>query len=301
VRVTGCKGKPATDTYKVCATYMDGYRATAVSPIGGPRAAEKARRTAEAILARCRNIFKQLGLDDFSKVNLQTLGSDDAATRDAVLWLTVAHTNKKALEFFAREVAPAGTGMAPGITAIVGGRPRPSPVLKLYSFLYPKQSMTASVSVNDIHVGDYVADCVTPSEDSSRCSAPGVSSDQAPITGSQTYRLEELAFARSGDKGNNCNIGVIARDARFLPYLREQLTAAAVERYFSYLFEDNLPAEARVIRYDVPGINGFNFVLKNALGGGGVASLRSDPQGKAAAQRLLDFVIKDAPSDLISS
>ncbi|CAJ1048283.1 uncharacterized protein lratb.1 [Xyrichtys novacula] len=149
VRVTGAKGLPPSHDYKVCATYMDGFRATAVCPVGGPRATEKARRTAESIIKRTKRIFKQLGMEDFSAVNIQVLGAEDTygenarskGSREAVLWMAVHHKQKKALELFAREVAPAGTGMAPGLTGIVGGRPRVSPVLKPFFFLHPKSQL----------------------------------------------------------------------------------------------------------------------------------------------------------------
>jgi len=109
--------------------------------------------------------------------------------------------------------------------------------------------------------------------------------------GSCTYKLEELAFTRSGDKGNSCNIGVIARDPAYLPYIREQLTEEVVSKYFAHAFE----GKQVVRRYDLPGIHGLNFVLEAALGGGGIASLRPDPQGKAYGQILGDFTLKNMP------
>ncbi|XP_039677911.1 uncharacterized protein LOC120572658, partial [Perca fluviatilis] len=145
VRVTGAKGFAPSHDYKVCATYMEGFRATAVCPVGGPRAAEKARRTADSIITRARRMLQQLKLEDFSSVNIQILGAEDTYgpnarrkdSREVVVWMAAHHTQKKALEVFAREIAPAGTGMAPGLTSIVGGRPRVSPVLKPFFFLHP--------------------------------------------------------------------------------------------------------------------------------------------------------------------
>ncbi|XP_037542704.1 uncharacterized protein LOC119419435, partial [Nematolebias whitei] len=156
VRVSGARGFPPSHDYKVCATYMDGFRATAVCPVGGPRAAEKSRRTADSIIKRTKRMFHQLGLDDFNAVNVQVLGAEDTYgpnarckdSREAVLWMAVHHKQKKALEIFSREVAPAGTGMAPGLTGIVGGRPKVSPVLKPFFFLLPKSQTKV-----DIHVG----------------------------------------------------------------------------------------------------------------------------------------------------
>ncbi|MNN35098.1 hypothetical protein D3C81_1489360 [compost metagenome] len=95
--------------------------------------------------------------------------------------------------------------------------------------------------------------------------------------------LVALACARSGDKGDDENIGVIARKPEYLALLREQLTPQAVRAYFAHL------VEGEVERFDVPGLHALNFLMHGALGGGGVASLRSDPLGKSYAQMLLDF------------
>ncbi|XP_037335810.2 uncharacterized protein lratb.1 isoform X2 [Pungitius pungitius] len=301
VMVTGAKGSPPSRDYKVCATYLDGYRATAVCPVGGPRAAEKARRTAESIIRRTKRMLEQLKLEDFSSVNIQILGAEDTyganarcqSSREAVIWMAAHHKQKKALEIFAREVAPAGTGMAPGLTGIVGGRPRVSPVLKPFFFLHPK----AEVKV-DVHVGgDLVETLEEAGPDPLEQEAPPTYAQEEPDaelpSGPHSYRLEDLAFTRSGDKGDSANVGVIARHPLFFPYLKKHLTSSVVEDYFSHLIEPG--TENAVTRYTLPGIHGLNFVLQSSLGGGGVASLRSDPQGKAYGQMLLDVKLHGLP------
>ena len=95
-------------------------------------------------------------------------------------------------------------------------------------------------------------------------------------------RLLDLAFARSGDKGNAANIGVAARSESAWARLRAGLTAERVRR----ALQDT--GVTRVTRYELPELMALNFVLEEALGGGGIVSLRSDPQGKLLAQRLLD-------------
>ncbi|XP_053271813.1 uncharacterized protein lratb.1 [Pleuronectes platessa] len=301
VKVTGAKGFTPSNDYKVCATYMDGFRATAVCPVGGPRATEKARRTADTIIKRTKRMFKQLGMEDFSSVNVQVLGAEDTygpnadtkGSREAVIWMAVSHKQKKALELFAREVAPAGTGMAPGLTGIVGGRPRVSPVLKPFFFLHPKSELKA-----DIHVDGQLVETLSEAElDKPELEAPPTTEDDAPErdlpSGRYSYRLEELAYTRSGDKGDSANIGVVARHPLFFPYLKKHLTSSVVEEYFSHLLQPGV-ANA-VTRFTLPGIHGLNFVLQSSLGGGGVASLRSDPQGKAFGQMLLDVKLRGLP------
>uniref|UniRef100_A0A4W4FM31 Uncharacterized protein n=1 Tax=Electrophorus electricus TaxID=8005 RepID=A0A4W4FM31_ELEEL len=308
VRVGGAKGSPPSGDYKVCATYMDGFRATAVCPVGGPRAVEKARRTAEGIIKRTRRVFKQLGLEDYSDVNIQVLGAEDTygphavnteGLREAVLWLAVHHKQKKALEFFSSEVAPAGTGMAPGLQGIVGGRPRVSPVLKPFFFLHPKEDVEVSIHLNGQLVETYrdVESSLSEGHAPPRERSCSFCSDLP--TGPHHYRLEDLAYTRSGDKGDSANIGIIARHPVYFPYLKKFMTAEVVEKYFQYLVKKDERKLPSVIRYELPGICGLNFVLRNSLGGGGVASLRSDPQGKAYGQMLLDYRLTGLP-DLAS-
>ncbi|KAM4611638.1 uncharacterized protein ACJ7VT_012315 [Polymixia lowei] len=293
VRVSGVRGYAPSHDYKVCATYMDGFRATAVCPVGGPRASEKARRTADSIIKRTRRIFKQLGLEDFSSVNVQVLGAEDTygphanskGCRESVIWMSVHHKQKKALELFAREIASAGTGMAPGLTGIVGGRPRVSPVLKPFFFLHPKSQLKANVYIGGELVETLLeAGPDTPEQEAPPTSAEDVTDADLP-SGPHSYRLEELAYTRSGDKGDSANIGVIARHPLFFPYLKKHLTSSVVERYFSHLIQPG--THNAVTRYTLPGIHGLNFVLQSSLGGGGVASLRSDPQFCKTVRKML--------------
>ncbi|XP_065110388.1 uncharacterized protein lratb.1 [Paramisgurnus dabryanus] len=308
VKVGGARGSPSSGDYKVCATYSDGFRATAVCPVGGPRAVEKARRTAESIIKRTQRIFKQLGLEDYTDVNIQVLGAEDTygphavntGTREAVIWMAVHHKQKKALEFFSREIAPAGTGMAPGLTSIVGGRPKISPVLKPFFFMHPKADLEVHIHLN----GELVETQNEPAVDSTLVEGhtpsllPAQEHSPTPAdlpSGTHAFRLEELAYTRSGDKGDSSNIGVIARHPLYFPYLRKMLTAEVVEKYFQHLIKKDQTELPSVVRYELPGIHGLNFVLRNSLGGGGVASLRSDPQGKAYGQMLLDYKLSGLP------
>lgn len=168
-----------------------------------------------------------------------------------------------------------------------------SPVLKLFSFLHHKSNVPAYISYKDVETK--VVHCT---EDRMQEVEPLDIPDDNVQTGSHTFILEDLAYARSGDKGNHCNIGVIARHPSYVPYLRRHLTADVVYKYFKHLFGAQ-KGDSPVTRFELPGINAFNFVLKNCLAGGGVASLRPDPQGKSYAQMLLDIEIKNLP-DLVN-
>lgn len=106
--------------------------------------------------------------------------------------------------------------------------------------------------------------------------------------------LREIAHARSGDKGNGANVGVIAYTPMGYDWLRVNLTAAVVEAYFKPM------AVGRVERYEMPNIGALNFVLPNILAGGGSRSLRIDAQGKALGQALLAMQV-DVPEDVLAA
>lgn len=99
-------------------------------------------------------------------------------------------------------------------------------------------------------------------------------------------QLIEIAHARSGDKGNHCNIGLIARDEKFYPTLKQYVTAEVVKEHFKKF------VKGAVKRYELPNINALNFVLENSLDGGGTTSLRIDAQGKTLGQAILALVIE---------
>lgn len=101
----------------------------------------------------------------------------------------------------------------------------------------------------------------------------------------RTLKVRDLATARSGDKGNHANIGVVARDAASYDILRSRLTAVRVHDYFKQL------GVTRVERFELPQVQALNFLLYDALGGGASRSLRIDTQGKLLATALLELTL----------
>jgi hypothetical protein len=98
--------------------------------------------------------------------------------------------------------------------------------------------------------------------------------------------LIRLAWARSGDKGDIANIGLVARRAEWLPLLWARVTPEVVKAYFAHL------VHGRVERFHLPGIAAMNLVMHDALDGGGPASTRNDPLGKGMGQMLLDMPVR---------
>lgn len=294
VRVWGAAGFPCTDTYKVSATYPDGYRCLATLLIRGMEAVPKAKAVASAILERTRLVFEREGFTDYDETSVECLGAEEAYgihartqnTREVVLKIGVRHQNQKALDVFAREIYPASTGTVQGVAGVFGGRPKVQQVVRLFSFLKLKKEVTPIVLMQgkeqlvDIRIGDGLA--VSGSRLAAIQAEP-ILNDANPTV---TVPLYVLAHARSGDKGNISNVAVLARDKAFLPSIAAQLTTDRVKEFMSQL------VDGPVRRFSWPGLNGFNFLMDQALGGGGVSSLRYDPQGKSHAQILLEFPIR---------
>lgn len=291
VKLAGAKGRPPTTQYKVSATFQDGYRAVASISIVGRDAARKAERTAQALLERARMQFRQQNRADFSATHVEALGAEASygsksrtrATREVLLRLVVEHQDREALEIFARELGAVGISFAPGTTGIYSGRPKPTPVVRLFTFFVEKSSLPPpTVQVGETAPFDVVVPVGGGYVEAQTAEAAGtLASTDATVE----VDLLALAYARSGDKGDFSNIAIIARKPEYVPILRRELTPERVARHFAQ------SVHGRVVRFEAPGLDGFNFLLSNALGGGGMASRRIDPQGKAYGQRALEMRI----------
>jgi hypothetical protein len=286
VGVSGATGRGPTAHYKVSATFADGYRNTGFLTIAGEQAVAKARRTGQALLTRMSGMLQARGLPPFSETRIEVLGGEDmygvhanTSAREVVLKMSAKCASKDSLELFAREFAPAATSMAPGTLGLVGGRPSPTPVVRLFSFLWPKAAVAVEIDVAGERVpvaipadGGFDASVLPPALRHISAASP---SDAKRVP------LIRLAHGRSGDKGDKANIGVIAHRAEDLAALSAWLTPERVAEHFAHR------APSRVERFDLPGLNAINFVLHDVLGGGGMASLHTDNLAKAYAQVLL--------------
>lgn len=106
--------------------------------------------------------------------------------------------------------------------------------------------------------------------------------------------LVQLAHARSGDKGDTANVGVIAYDASHYELLRAELTAERVKAHFGEM------VRGEVERFELPNLGALNFLLHGALGGGGTMSLMNDAQGKVFSTALLRMEV-DVPDDIATA
>lgn len=107
-------------------------------------------------------------------------------------------------------------------------------------------------------------------------------------------QLLQICHARSGDKGDAANVGLIAREERFYPLIKSKVTAAVVKKHFKGI------CLGKVERYELSNLWALNFLLHNTLGGGGTVSLKQDAQGKTLAAALLRLEV-DVPPSLLKA
>jgi hypothetical protein len=290
VAVSSAKGRPAPTHYKTCLTYADGYRAGLYLTFIGHRAADKAKAFGAAAIKRAETRLRASNLGGFTEVSMEIIGDGSqmgqrAPSTEVVMKIAVKHAEAVGVGIFLKELNGTYLATPPGLSAFTGaGRPKPSPVVRLFSYLTPKDDIDISIDVEGqtIHHTDRVFDAHP---------APKKAKPVEALHGDVAVPLIGLAWARSGDKGDKANIGVIARRADALPYIWATLTPDRIREIFGGFLED----EAAIERFYLPGSNAVNIILDRALGGGGAASLRNDAQGKGFAQILLAQTIQVTP------
>ncbi len=298
VRISDAKGRPPTGFYKVSSTFMDGFRAGNLFYFNGVGARNKARAFVEAGLERARRKLSQSGAPDYRETSIQTFGGrpGESDYEEITVKAAVRHDDARAVGLFLKELIGGALATPPGLHFFTAaGRPKPSPVVRLFSFLVASDKVPVAVALDGTDLG-YVPPEI-PVEDG-ECYGAGVpDAPDAPDADGEalvTCRLEDLAWARSGDKGDAANIGVIARR----PELMAWIWRALDEKTLAATFQPWL--KGKVERFYLPGTHAMNILMHGALGGGGIASLLNDPQGKSYAQVLLSVPV-DVPERLVEA
>jgi len=224
-------------------------------------------------------MLKAAKQDDFSDSRVEVFGGN----MEASLRIGVKHTSKAALEPLLRESATASVSMAQGGMVAPG---TVTPIVSAFCFTMDKAKVASLIDV-----GDGAKQCAVETKGgfvdsaSNRVVAVGAAAPSGPLG---KVPLRQLCYARSGDKGDAANIGLIARKPEYLPVLRHVVTTERVRMFFQP------DCRGKVERFDLPGICAMNFLLHNTLGGGGTSSLHGDPLAKCYGQRLLEMEV-DAP------
>lgn len=288
VRVSGTRGYPAPDSYKVSATYMDGWRGGSYFSFYGVDADRKAKGFADGALRRAEAALRASNLAAFSETSVEVLGAESQfgsgrrieAPREVVLKLAAKHPDQAGIGILLREATGIGLASPPGLSGFSGGgRSKPSPVVRLFSFLQPKSEVPVAIDLGGKDIAFTPAK--TAAFDPSAVVRPEPPAAPAADTDMVEVPLIALAWGRSGDKGDKANVGIIARKPEYLPHIWAALTEDRIADCFGHFLD------GKAERFLMPGPHAMNILMHEVLGGGGVASLRNDAQGKGYAQVLL--------------
>ncbi len=282
VQVTGIRGGPPPEKLKVSLSFNQGYRAFGRLMISGPDVLEKSKTVAKAFWESVG------GEESYEHAVTQQVGWDSCHPSltqvepgELLLQVAVRDSDKNKINnLFAPQLVPKVLSTVPGITYLGDqGRPRASGVVGYWPALISRTGVQIRVVAGDETV--LLPNLTPPFEPgkpfSSQSDLPPV-----PTSGKRVkVPLSRLCLARSGDKGDTCNIGVIARSKEVHTWITENLTAEFVKARFAGV------CQGKVERFEVPNLMSLNFLLHQSLGGGGTLSLLLDAQGKTYAQYLL--------------
>ncbi len=283
VRVWGIKGRPAPPTLKVSAAYADGWKASGALIISGPDARDKAECFAELF-------WKRLGVT-FEATHTEYVGASACwgplapvvDVPEVLLRLGVRDQDRNKIEAFSKMLPAVILSGPPGV-AVTGGRPQAQEVVAYWPALVPRDLVRPTLITA---AGERQLEWPTPLMDMGK-PAPLPAVEWPLAEGSSkmvSVPLSAIAHARSGDKGDTANIGVIARAPEIYPFLVDLLTEARVKQYFTGI------CHGAVERHEVPNLMALNFLLAESLGGGGTVSLRLDAQGKTLSHALLAMTV----------
>ncbi len=287
VKVTNIKGFEPTPLYKVSMAYADGYKCLGEIAISGPNAKEKAEAFAHLFWERAGRDFAKTETELYGlNACHRTLGHAQQA-EEIILRLGARDQDQKKLKRFAKIIPSVILGGPPGVF-VLGGAPKVTEIVSYWPALMPKSAVNPKVALynnglSDIQeVTDTLSGNFVPEHEECQVANQAKTSlAEVKRSTSKGTPLSAICLARSGDKGDTANIGVMARSEKAFEFLDHYLAAERVKDGFQEL------CLGSVRHYKLKNMLGFNFLLENSLGGGGTMTLRADAQGKTFAQAVL--------------
>jgi hypothetical protein len=299
VRVFGIKGRPEPDHLKVSMAFEDGWKASGEVLVSGPDTEKKAAQIASIFWNKLNVTFEAKRTEMIGSGSIWPERLSDCTTDEILLRFAVRDHERDKIERFSKALSTLILSGPPGMAVTGQGRPKAKQVIAYWPALIHRSRVKAKVLTitTDRHeefweIGfpirvQMVLDEASKSQKTQRNRARSVGR-------TKQVRLQDICYARSGDKGDTCNIGVLARSPQVYEWLVDNLTASAVKKFFKGI------AFGKVIRYELDNLLGLNFLLEETLDGGGTRSLMIDPQGKTLAQALMQMTVQ-VPSNLLST
>jgi hypothetical protein len=289
VRVWGVKGFEPTDSYKVSMAYDDGYKAIGHVLVCGPNAKEKAHTFAEIFWKKLQNKYEKTQTEFIGWNSCHGNLEESTGGAEILLRLGVRDNNYKAVKSFSRLIASLILSGPPGV-CVFGGSSKIQSVMNFWpalidkSLVYPRICLYKTDNCDFVELTSSVVGKFSVSGGGEQIATKATCVSEksfSDIQGDEVVKFFDLCLARTGDKGNSFNLGVMARGPECYKFLLKHLTAQRVKNLFQEF------CKAGVARYELESLMGFNFILEDSLAGGGAVSLRCDAQGKMFAQAFL--------------
>lgn len=300
VRIYGVKGKPEPDFLKVSMSFEDGWKSVGSVLVSGPDVFSKADTIADIFWKKLQHKYEDKRTDIIGTGSIWPNHLRGCDTNEVYLRFAVRDKSFKKVDDFGKALSTLILSGPAGMAVTAGGRPKPSLVVAYWPALMHRSRVKAKVLTIDTGKKEEFyeisfpirvqSDKVEPEGEPAKQTRPKKKSTGAK----KAVKLSQICYARSGDKGDTCNIGILARTPEIYYWLVENLTTDKVKKYFDGI------CKGKVIRYELDNLHALNFLLEETLGGGGTKSLMVDPQGKTLSQALLEMTMK-VPSSLLKN
>jgi len=298
VRVFGIEGGPAPDHLKVSMAYEDGWKAEGEVLVCGPDITRKADVIADIFWHKLKHRYEKRHTGLIGSGTIWPAGLQGCEPTEGLLRFGVADHDLDKIRDFGKNLATLILSGPAGMAVTTRGRPKPQQVIAYWPALLHRSRVVAKVLTIATGGEEEFTEINFPVRVQARPPDRQRPTPREPdLRGLRGRKrkvlLREICYARSGDKGDTCNIGVLARSPRIYDWLLVNLTAEVVAEFFG------AKIGGRVIRYQLDNLHGLNFLLERALGGGGTRSLLIDPQGKTLSQALLQMPVT-VPASLLA-
>lgn len=288
VRVFGIKGSPEPDFLKVSMAYEDGWKASGEVLVSGPDTVKKAETIADIFWSKLNTKYESTRTEIIGSGSIWPKELSEGEPNEILLRFGICDHDKNKVKEFGKALSTLILSGPAGMAVTGQGRPKPKQVIAYWPALIHRSRVQAKVLTITPKREEEFFEITFPirvqSRSAHKIDLPGaVARRKIPTGRARSMRLQEIAYARSGDKGDTCNVGVLARSPEIYDWLVAHLTTDTVKKFFKGI------THGKVIRYEIENLLALNFLLEETLGGGGTRSLMIDPQGKTLAQALLQM------------
>jgi hypothetical protein len=277
-------------------SYDDGWKASGMILASGPDTYKKAEVIADIFWKKLDYKYEETRTEIIGSGSIWPEGLSSGESNEVLLRFSVRDHDHDKVRRFGIAIPTLILSGPAGMAVTTDGRPKPKQVIAYWPALIHRTRVKAKTlcictdgeekffEINfPIRLGRFAEALDLPTPERAK---------PKDIRREKVILLRELCYSRSGDKGDTCNIGVLARTPRIYDWLLDYLTADRVKKFFGDAVKGD------VERFRLDNLAGLNFLLHRTLGGGGTQSLMIDPQGKTLSQALLQMKVK-APLSII--